>query len=118
MKITKEMVHTAYTISKLAYEGKYTLTEAKEEIHRITGMNKNSAADYVNNFRYMVDGERYVRLMSLYATTYFVEQIRADYGEAAFLSALESNRKHVAYYNALAYGKRNCIEKMIREFEG
>lgn len=115
MKITTEMVHTAYAIAKLAYEGKYTVNEAKEEIYRITGMNPNSACDYVNNFRYMVDGERYVRVMSLYATKYFVERIRADYGETAFLSALESNRKHIAYYKP--HGKRNCIEKMIQVFE-
>jgi len=55
--------------------------------------------------------------MSLYATTYYVTKIREDYGEKAFIAALESNRKHVAYYNALSYGKRRCIEKMIRNFE-
>jgi len=58
MKITNEMIHTAYEISKCAYNGIYTFSEAKEEIHRTTGMNPNSAADYIHNFRYMIEGER------------------------------------------------------------
>lgn len=61
MKITTELTPEAYKISKKVYEGKLTHSEGVKLLAGDNRMNKNSAADYVYNFRCMIEGRRFTR---------------------------------------------------------
>ena len=115
MLISIEAIHYAYEIAKRCYAGSLSFTEAYSKIADETGMAANSAKDYVNNLKYMLEGKCYVRTLNTYATEYYLKQIRKDYGEQAFQSAISATQQHVTYYNNLGYGQRRSIEKLIKK---
>ena len=115
MKVSIEAIQYAYGIAKRCYAGSLPFTEAFSNISEHTGMAVNSAKDYVNNLKYMLEGTCYYRTLNTYATEYYLTQIRKDYGEHAFRAAISATQQHVAYYNSLGYGKRRSIEKLLKE---
>lgn len=115
MKVSVAAIYYAYEIAKRFCAGSLSFTEAYLKIADETGMAANSAKDYVNNLKYMLEGKCYVRTLNTYATEYYLKQIRKDYGEQAFQSAINATQQHVAYYNSLGYGQRRSIENLLRE---
>ena len=115
-KITPKMTAAAYEIAKKVYEGQLGRTEGRDEIVRQTGIVSGSASDYISDLLYMMDGEAYARTLNEYATRYFLEHIRMDYGEAAFQKALDACKKHAAYYATLGHGRLVYVERIVEEF--
>ncbi|NMD72427.1 hypothetical protein HHO41_19330 [Bacillus sp. DNRA2] len=116
-KITNEMIETSYNIAKKVYFGQLSRQEGKLAISNATGMNPGSAQDYITDFLSMMDGKEYQRVMSNYGTTYFLENIRKDFGERAFQKAIEATEKHIKYYNALGYGRLKAKEEIVERFK-
>jgi hypothetical protein len=116
-KITNEMVKITYEYAKKVYIGKLTRQEGKLLISKETGMNPGSAQDYITCFLAMMEGKEYHRTMSNLGTSYFLENIRKDYGEKTFQLAIESTEKHIKYYNSLGYGKLKAKEDIIRRLK-
>ena len=115
MKVSTEAIQYAYEIAKRCHAGSLTFTEAYSSIAEHTGMAVNSAKDYVNNLKYMLEGMCYCRTLNTYATEYYLTHIRKDYGEQSFHAAIRATQQHVAYYNSLGYGQRRSIEKLLKE---
>lgn len=109
------MTKIAYRIAKQVYDGIIGRSEGKDEIARQTGMNPGSAGDYISAFLAMMDGVEYKRTINELATKYFVNQIRADYGEPAFRKAIEACEKHAKYYAALGRGRLAYVERIVSE---
>ena len=119
LKISNEMIESVYEYSKMVYEKKITLTEAKERVNMETGMNTGSAQDHIMDFRYMMDGERYTRTINLYATEYFLKKIYEDYGYKALTNAIEATKKHIDYYATKSTSKKRSESKLniVRHME-
>jgi hypothetical protein len=115
MKVSIEAIQYAYGVAKRYYAGSLSFTDAYTNISEHTGMAVNSAKDYINNLKYMLEGRCYARTLNTYATEYYLTQIRKDYGEQAFQAAISATQQHVAYYNSLGYAKRRSIEKLLKE---
>lgn len=114
-KITYEMVEIAYNVAKRVHSGELTRSEGKFEISNISGMSIGSAQDYITDFLAMMSGSEYHRTMSNYGTSYFLKNIRKDFGEEAFLLALGATEKHIKYYNSLGYGQLTAKENIVKE---
>ncbi len=65
----------------------------------------------------MMNGDQYVRTLNEYATRYFLEHIRMDFGDAVFTKAIEACKKHVQYYAGLDKGKLRYVERIIKELD-
>lgn len=115
MKVSIEAIQFAYGIAKRYYAGSLSFTDAYTNISEHTGMAVNSAKDYINNLKYMLEGTCYCRTLNKYATEYYLTQIRKDYGEHAFQMAISATQQHVAYYNSLGYSHRRGIENLLKE---
>lgn len=115
-KISNEMVEIAYKVAKKVYSGELTKSEGKQEIANISGMSAGSAQDYITDFLAMMSGNEYHRTISNYGTSYFIENIKKDFGENAFLLALEATEKHIKYYNSLGYSKQPTKEDIVKKF--
>lgn len=115
-EITNEMVSTAYEYAKKVYSGELTRNEGKFEIAKISGINPGSAQDLITDFLAMMEGSVYHRTMNNYATSYFIENIKKDFGEKSFQLALEATEKHIMYYNSLGYGKLKAKEDIVKKF--
>jgi len=114
-KITPQMTVAAYEIAKKVYEGQLGRTEGRDEIVRLTSMASGSASDYISDLLYMMDGESYTRTLNEYATRYFLEHIRLDYGEDVFKKALDACRKHANYYATLGNGRLAYVDRIVEE---
>jgi len=109
-KITNEMVHQAYEVSRKVYQGTLSRTDGKNEIVQLSGMGASSAGDYITNFLAMIEGKRYVRVMNLYATEYFLIHIGLDYGREAQKRAARAVSAHVKYYETVQSYLRSTDE--------
>ncbi|OPH47911.1 HNH endonuclease [Vibrio campbellii] len=78
-------------------------------------MGKGSAQDYIQNYRYIMDGFVYKRTMNLKGTRIYLEKIYSDFGIQKLRQALEVVAAHVAYYNALGYGKQVQTQALVDE---
>jgi 5-methylcytosine-specific restriction protein A len=101
MKIPKELTPLAYELSKQVFEGKLTFKEGQQQLVGDNRMNSNSAADYLNNFRCMVEGRRFTRTNNAYSMEYFFDNIYKDYGSPGLSNALTALRLHIEYYEDL-----------------
>ena len=114
-KITNEMVHYCYEIGKKVYYEKMTHPEGKEEIKSQTSMNIGSANDYINVLNSMLAGKEYHRTINHYATNYYLDNIRLEFGDVYYLNALTAVKLHEKYYGTLGYGAQTGLEKMVEE---
>jgi len=112
-RITNEMVHYCYELGKKVYQGKLSQPRAKEEVESETGMNIGSANDYIGVIQSMLKGEEYRRTINYYATNYYLDSIRKDFGESKYINAVKAVGKHAKYYATLGYGKQTGLEKLV-----
>ncbi len=98
MKIPQELTPLAYELSKQVFESKLTFKEGQQQLVGDNKMNSNSAADYINNFRCMVEGKRFTRTNNAYSMEYFFDNIYKDYGSPGLTNALTALRLHIEYY--------------------
>jgi len=115
--ISSDMVEVAYGVARQVHSGTLGRSEGKEEIASRTGMNQGSAGDYISAFLSMMDGVEYKRTIKESHTRYYVNQIRTDYGEAAYRTAIDACAKHAAYYASLGHGRLVYVERIVEEAE-
>ena len=101
MKIPLELTPLAYEISKKVFEGKLTFIDGKKQLVGDNKMNPNSAADYINNFRCMLEGKKFTRTNNAHSMEYFFENIYKDYGSSGLVNALTALRLHIEYYEGI-----------------
>ena len=53
-----------YDISKKVFENQLSFKDGRDQVVGNNTMNPNSAADYINNFKHMVEGEEFTRTMN------------------------------------------------------
>ncbi|MBK8040022.1 MAG: HNH endonuclease [Verrucomicrobiaceae bacterium] len=98
MNSTRAQHEKAYVVALDRHDGKFGIQEAKRRLEH-TGLNSNSAADFIYNIGHLLRGEGYKREMSVSATDHFLAWIRRDRGDEALANALEALRQHIAYRN-------------------
>jgi 5-methylcytosine-specific restriction protein A len=116
LKITKEAVLQVYDLARDVYHGKISRKKAVELAVKNEIMGTGSAQDYIQNFRYIMNGVTYKRTMNLQGTKVYLEQIYKDFGKQKLLQALEVVISHVQYYNALGRGKQVKTHELVGEF--
>jgi 5-methylcytosine-specific restriction enzyme A len=101
MKIPAELTPLAYDISKQVYEKQLTFSEGQKILVGDNQMNKNSSADYINDFRCLIEGKRFTRTLNAYSMEYFLEHIFEEYETQGLTNALTALKEHIEYYEAL-----------------
>ena len=117
MKITRDMVEQAYNYGKKVYSGEIGWNQAKDEINSSSGMETGSAQAYITVLLAMMNGEEYRRTINTYATEYYLENIKKDYGLEALKKAVTAVDLHTKYYKTLGKGSLASIENIVREYK-
>jgi hypothetical protein len=97
-KIQPEATHAAYDVAKRVYEGQLRHKQGLDILERDYGLNRNSAADYVQDYSCMVEGRLFTRTLNAYAIRYFLQGFLKDGGRSQLLNALSALRQHIEYY--------------------
>lgn len=98
MKIPKEVIPIAYSVSKKVYNKEISFSEGKTTLSVSASMNASSAADYINNFKYLIEGKRFTRTLNVFSMEYFLENILEDFGITTLEKALYALKEHIEYY--------------------
>jgi RecB family endonuclease NucS len=114
-EITQEMVKQTYIMAKKVYNNEVNRYEGAKTLHDKHGMNENSAAMYINNFRCLIRGQEYGRIMKADDTEYFLMQILNDYGEKEFKNALYAVKQHIEYIKSI--NKPSNVEQLFEELK-
>jgi len=98
MKITDAQVAAAYQIAKSVFDGQIKAAHGVVVLASEHGLNKATAGDFINDYKYLLEGRVFHRAMSASAMRYFLEQIFADHGVDRLKNAVASLRLHIAYF--------------------
>jgi predicted HNH restriction endonuclease len=116
MKIDNKLVPLAYDLSIQVYKNEIKLSEAVRELSAKNQMNENSARDYINNFKYLLEGRQFTRTLNQYSMNYFLNRIYEDFGKEGINNAIQALEKHVDYYEGKQNAKMRGMRKLIQEF--
>jgi 5-methylcytosine-specific restriction enzyme A len=115
MKITKDFFPLVYSASKDVYEGKMAYNEGKQFLSS-KGMNPNSAADYINDFKYMMDGVKFTRTLNAPSIDFLLENINKDFGTQKLSIALSALKAHIEYYESFGKGKLHKVKAVYEKY--
>lgn len=118
MKIFTELTPLAYDISKKVYEKQMTFSEGQKIIVGENRMNKNSAADYINDFRCLVEGKRFTRTLNAFSMEYFLEHIFNDYGVQDLTNVLTALKEHIEYYEDIQKVRMHKMRDIYEKYFG
>lgn len=114
-RITEEQVSSAYQVSKEVFKGNLDRKKGiliLSEKHRL---NKNSAKDFVNCFKCMMEGRIFYRAMSHTAMDHFIGNIAEGFSSEYLKNALNALEKHINYweehYKTRAISMREVLYK-------
>lgn len=110
------MTIRGYELSKAVFEGKVSRDKALDELEYNYGMNRGSASDYIQGFKYMMIGEGYKRTFNSEATDYFLQNIYIDFGSQNLGLALKSVKKHIDYYYEIRKVNLNSINRIYEKY--
>ena len=96
-KITNELIETAYEVAKNFFQKKVSLKQAQGSLVE-SGMNKNSATDYIYNYSNLIQGKLFTRTSNVYGTDYYLRRIYEENGQVGLQNALISLSQHIDYY--------------------
>lgn len=103
-EITEDIVRHAYEIARSVMRDEIKERDAVRQLSLIYNMSPGSASDYIRNLRQMLNGEVFHRTIKLFATGYYLNSIREDFGEIAYRNSLKSFEGHLNYYESLSKG--------------
>lgn len=98
MKITDSQVAAAYQIAKLVFDKHIKASHGVKVLTSEHGLNKATAGDFINDYKYLLEGRVFHRAMSASAMKYFIQNIYVDYGVAKLKNAIDSLRLHIEYF--------------------
>ena len=116
MKISNKMIQAIYSVSKQIYKKQTTRKKALDTLVTKYGMNRNSASDYINNFKHMMEGKEYTHTTNEKATEYFFKNILSDFGKEQFKKALNAVDKHIISYEGLNRGKLTGLRNIYLKY--
>lgn len=114
--INEDMIKAAYEYSRKVFHNEIDFTVAVDKINLMTGMDRGSAQAYVHVFQKMMDGTEYKRTLNTAATTYYLVNIKEDYGHEYFVNAISAVKQHTEYYSKQGRGHLRSIEGLVKEF--
>lgn len=102
MKITDDQIRAAEEIASDVYDKQLTATEGAKLLAETHGININSARDFINDYRYMMQGRVFQRAMSAPAIDYFLSRILERRGNESHALAVSAVDQHINYYEQLS----------------
>ena len=107
--IDRKVIKAAYKVAKRVYRSDISMSQGVGLLQSDHGMNRNSAVDYIYNYRNMMEGRRFTRTTNVIATRYYLEMIFKEGGRSKLLSALSALRQHIDYYETV--GNANVVKR-------
>lgn len=116
MKIPNELIPAVYESAADVYRGRISKDDAVEHLVRDYPLNPTSVSNMILNLDGMLKGKTLKRAMNDFTWDYFLRQIKEDFGQEAFNTALQAVEQHVDYYESLGRGMRPSLRALLARF--
>lgn len=116
MRVTEEQVRAACQLAAAVYDGQLKRADAIRALSGEHGINEASAGDFINDYRYLVDGKVFHRAMSAAAMRYFLDQIQAARGTKALENAIHALRAHIKYYEGYSGSRMHEMRRVADDY--
>jgi len=117
MRITEEMSRESYLVARDVYRGKVTKSDGIAVLVDRFGMNERSASDHISNLHQMLGGTEYHRTLNVFTTTFFLRNIKDDFGDVSLRNAVSALEKHLDYYDSLNRGHQVQLRKLAAVYQ-
>ncbi len=117
MRITDGQVAAAYEAAVAAGDDLKRQRDAAAGLALSTGMSGTSAQFYMDAVRAMRAGRLFKRTIKISAVNHFLSRIAEDRGPQGLLIALESVRRHIAYYEEHSGQALPGLRSLVEVFE-
>jgi 5-methylcytosine-specific restriction protein A len=115
-KIDLSVIEEVYKSAKNVYLKKTTLTNETNRLSKKFPVKESSIADYIYDFKHMMNGVEYQRTINYDATKYYLENILKDFGYTRFMNALNALEQHINYYETLQNTTMKKQRSLLEEF--
>jgi 5-methylcytosine-specific restriction protein A len=113
MRITMRQVEASFDVASQVFDKKIQSETAAFILQDINGLNINTARDFINDFRMMMQGTVFHRAMSAPAIDYYLTRIRSERGQASQDAALTAVRLHIDYYEGIRKVNLNAMRSVV-----
>lgn len=103
MALTASQIAEMYETAKRVHEGELATARAIDLLER-SGVSRARAADCIQNYRRMRQGERYTRTLTGATTAHFLDRLHADFPEGGLDRALAAVWAHIEYLEPIRGG--------------
>ena len=114
--ITRNEFVAAYQVARMREQSRLTDARARQILADEHGMNRSSANDYLDAYRHMRAGEVFKRTINAAAASYYLDQIRADFGHAGATLALQSLERHIRYFEPFRGAQCVSLRRVVEDF--
>lgn len=115
-RITKDQVSSAYKVSKEVFKGNLDTKKGILILSEEHSLNKNSARDFINCFKCMMEGRIFHRAMSHTAMDYFIGNITKDFSNEYLKNVLSALEKHINYWEGHYKTKAISMRKILCDY--
>ncbi len=115
--MNEQQFKKAYPLLRDISLGKTPRPAGLQQLMKEFGVNGNSAISAVNNFRHLLKGTEYQRVMSKHETGHILKMIGQELGAGALRKALAAVRLHMAYYKKSTGNNQPGIQRIVEGFE-
>lgn len=91
------MIKFCYEYGKKYNEGSISISDARDYVSDVTGMNSASAQMYINAVKHLLSGGIYIKTISAVAYEYIFDKILEEYGVVMFKKAINVAEEHLDY---------------------
>lgn len=113
MRITPLQVEASYDIASRVFDHKITMETGANALQDVHGLNINSARDFINDYRLMLQGKVFQRAMSAPAIDYFLSKILQERGAVSHEAAISAVEKHIKYYEGIRKVNLNAMRTVL-----
>jgi 5-methylcytosine-specific restriction enzyme A len=116
MKIPNTIIPDVYQISKKVFNKELTLTDGSDILFNKHNMNVNSARDYINNYKNLIEGKQFKRTLNAFSMEYFIREIGNDYGGSQLGKSVNALKQHIEYYEGNHKGSLNKLRAIVKRY--
>ena len=115
--ISLEQIKVAFSVAADVYARQIGPIAAAKQLESKAKLNINSAKDFIDQYRCMVEGTVFKRSLSAAALAYVLPEIERTRGERTADNAVAATWLHVAYYEGFARSRLGKLRATIDQFQ-
>lgn len=116
MKIPYTAIPQTYIESKKVFENKTTVEDAIKRLHANQYINKNSAKDYINYFKYLMTGSGSCRSLNKFTQEFYLKSIYEDYGKEQLKKSLVAFMKLIVKFEDKKVGSKKSMRAIYEKY--